>query len=118
MQFKVDLPLQGTDTTFNPAGSHPALRAAPIVNIKTIAPNKKRQLILVEEEGDTANPDGPGSPVDDGDPVESLINNTKWNGNREGTTIVVPGLDLQRPRRVGHRDAARGRRPSCGRSPT
>jgi FtsP/CotA-like multicopper oxidase with cupredoxin domain len=91
MQFKVDLPLQGTDTTFNPAGSHPALRAAPIVNIKTIAPNKKRQLILVEEEGDTANPDGPGSPVADGDPVESLINNTKWNGNREGTTIVVPG---------------------------
>jgi spore coat protein A, manganese oxidase len=91
MQFKVDLPLQGTDTTFNPAGNHPALRAAPIVNTKTIAPNKKRQLILVEEEGDTANPDGPGSPVDDGDPVESLINNTKWNGNREGTTLVVPG---------------------------
>jgi FtsP/CotA-like multicopper oxidase with cupredoxin domain len=91
MQFKVDLPLQGTDTTFNPAGSHPALRAAPIVNIKTIAPNKKRQLILVEEESDTANPDGPGSPVDDGTPVESLINNTKWNGNREGTTTVVPG---------------------------
>jgi spore coat protein A len=91
MQFKVDLPLQGTDTTFNPAGSHPALRAAPIVNIKTIAPNKKRQLILVEEEGDTTNPDGPGSPVGDGDPVESLINNTKWNGNREGTTTIVPG---------------------------
>jgi FtsP/CotA-like multicopper oxidase with cupredoxin domain len=91
MQFKVDLPLQGTDTTFNPAGSHPALRAAPIVNIKSIAPNKKRQLILVEEEGDTSNPDGPGSPVADGDPVESLINNTKWNGNREGTTVMVPG---------------------------
>jgi spore coat protein A, manganese oxidase len=91
MQFKVDQPLQGRDTTFNPAGSHPALRATPIVNIKTIAPNKKRQLILVEEEGDTSNPDGPGSPVDDGDPVESLINNTKWNGNREGTTVMVPG---------------------------
>jgi spore coat protein A len=91
MQFKVDLPLQGSDTTFNPAGNHPALRAAPIVNIKNIAPNKKRQLILVEEESDTANPDGPGSPVDDGTPVESLINNTKWNGNREGTTTVVPG---------------------------
>src|SRR5262249_39937194 len=41
--------------------------------------------------GDTANLDGPGSPVGDGDPVESLINNTKWNGNREGTTIRVPG---------------------------
>src|SRR6185369_6837215 len=91
MQFRVNLPLQGTDTTFNPAGNHPALRASPIVNIKAITPNRTRQLILVEEEGDTANPDGPGSPVGDGDPVEALINNTKWNGNREGTTIVVPG---------------------------
>ncbi len=91
MQFKVDLPLQGTDTTFNPAGSHPALRATPIVNIKTIPPNKTRQLILVEEEGDTSNPDGPGSPVGDGDPVESLINNSKWNGNREGSTTPIPG---------------------------
>ena len=91
MQFRVNLPLQGTDRSFNPAGTHPALRASPIVNIKTITPNERRQLILVEEEGDTANPDGPGSPVGDGDPVESLINNTKWNGNREGTTTVVPG---------------------------
>jgi spore coat protein A, manganese oxidase len=91
MQFKVDLPLQGTDTTFNPARRHPALRADPIVDIKSIAPNKVRQLILVEEEGITADPDGPGSPVGDGDPVESLINNTKWNGNREGTTTRVPG---------------------------
>ena len=100
--------MQGRDTTFNPAGNHPPLRAAPIVNIKTIPPNKKRQLILVEEEGDTADPDGPGSPVDDGDPIESLINNTKWNGNREGTTIIVPGSRLQRARRFGDRDAARG----------
>jgi FtsP/CotA-like multicopper oxidase with cupredoxin domain len=91
MQFRVNLPLQGTDTSFNPAGTHPPLRATPIVNIKSITPNERRQLILVEEEGDTTNPDGPGSPVGDGDPVESLINNTKWNGNREGTTTVVPG---------------------------
>ena len=40
----------------------------------------------------------PGSPVGDGDPVESLINNTKWNGNREGTTTPVPGSTLERPR--------------------
>ena len=33
----------------------------------------------------------PGAPDGDGEPVESLINNTKWNGNREGTTIPVPG---------------------------
>jgi len=91
MQFKVDLPLQGTDTTFDPAGNHPALRANPIVDIKSIVPDKVRQLILVEEEGITSSPDGPGSPVGDGDPVESLINNTKWNGNREGTTENVPG---------------------------
>ena len=118
MQFNVNLPLQGTDTSFNPAGSHPALRAAPIVNIKTIAPNKQRQLILVEEESNTANPDGPGSPVADGDPVESLINNTKWNGNREGTdhrrsrARPPTATAYRRPRR-----RARAR-PSCGRSPT
>jgi spore coat protein A len=92
MQFKVDKALVGTDTTFNPAvTTHPPLRSAPIVNIKSISPDLKRQLILVEEEGITSNPDGPGAPDGDGDPVESLINNTKWNGNREGTTTMVPG---------------------------
>src|SRR5213078_1836801 len=45
MQFRVNLPLQGTDSSFNPAGSHPALRAAPIVNIKSITANERRQLI-------------------------------------------------------------------------
>ena len=91
MQFKVSLPLKGWDSSFNPALRHPALRSAPIVSIKGIPPQKRRQLILVEEEGITSDPDGPGSPVGDGDPVESLINNTKWNGNREGTTTQVPG---------------------------
>ena len=114
MQFRVNLPLQGTDTSFNPAGTHPALRASPIVNIKAITPNERRQLILVEEEGDTANPDGPGSPVGDGDPVESLINNTKWNGNREGIDHRRAGLDVERPRRVGDGDAARGRDRAVG----
>src|SRR5215471_2683870 len=89
MQFAVNQPLQGTDTTFNPAGSHPALRGSPIVNIKSITPNKVRQLTLVEEEADPNG--GPGSPTAEGDPVESLINNTKWNGNREGSTTLVPG---------------------------
>jgi FtsP/CotA-like multicopper oxidase with cupredoxin domain len=96
MQFKVSLPLQGADTSFNPASaSHPALRASPIVNIKPAStgrtPDKLRQLILVEEEGNLENPDGPGSPDADGEPVESLVNNTKWNGNREGTTTPVTG---------------------------
>ena len=93
MQFRVNLPLQGRDTSFNPAGAHPALRASPIVNIKPAngRGDKLRQMILVEEEGNTADVDGPGSPDGDGEPVESLINNTKWNGNREGSTIPVPG---------------------------
>jgi FtsP/CotA-like multicopper oxidase with cupredoxin domain len=92
MQFRVSKPLVGTDTTFNPAGSHPALRASPIVNIKPSGNGDKlRQLILVEEEGNTSNIDGPGSPDADGDPVEAMINNTKWNGNIEGSTTPVPG---------------------------
>jgi FtsP/CotA-like multicopper oxidase with cupredoxin domain len=91
MQFNVSKTLQGKDTSFNPAAAHPALRRAPIVNIKSIRPDLRRQLILVEEESNPANPDGPGSPTAAGTPVESLVNNTKWNGNREGTTIRVPG---------------------------
>ncbi len=93
MQFRVNQTLQGRDTSFNPAGAHPALRAAPIVNVKpgNGRGDKLRHLILVEEEGNTADIDGPGAPDGDGEPVESLINNTKWNGNREGSTIPVPG---------------------------
>jgi spore coat protein A len=93
MQFRVSQALVGTDTTFNPASaSHPALRAAPIVNIKPAnnRGDKLRQLILVEEEA-SLTPDTPGAPDDNGEPVESMINNTKWNGNREGSTTPVPG---------------------------
>lgn len=93
MQFRVNQPLQSRDTSFNPAAAHPALRAVDIPNIKP-ANNRGdtlRQLILVEEEGSGVGLDMPGSPDADGEPVEALINNTKWNGNREGTTSVVPG---------------------------
>jgi spore coat protein A len=94
MQFRVSQSLQGSDSSFNPAAaSHPSLRSAPIVNVKPAngRGNLLRQLILVEEEGNTGDTDGPGAPDADGDPVESLINNTKWNGNREGTTVQIPG---------------------------
>ncbi len=98
MQFRVNQAFPGPDTTFNPASpTHPALRAAPIVDIKPAdtgrRPDEHRQLILVEEEG--SDPNGgspvPGSPTDPGGPMESLINNSKWNGNREGTTTPIPG---------------------------
>ena len=115
MQFRVNLPLQGTDTIVQPgrARTRRCARRRSSTSSRS-RPTSSRQLILVEEEGDTANPDGPGSPVGDGDPVESLINNTKWNGNREGTTTVVPGSTLERPRRVGDGDAARGRDRAVG----
>jgi spore coat protein A len=104
MQFRVSQPsTSSVDTSFNPAAAHPALRASPIVNVKPAngKGDKLRQLILVEEEGNTADVDGPGSPDGDGEPVESLVNNTKWNGNREGTTTVVPGSTSN-----GHGDSA------------
>ena len=94
MQFRVSLPTtSNVDTSFNPAGAHPPLRAAPMVNVKPAngRGDTLRQLILVEEEGNSLAVDNPGSPDGDGEPVESLINNTKGNGNREGTTTVVPG---------------------------
>jgi FtsP/CotA-like multicopper oxidase with cupredoxin domain len=82
MEFRVDQALQGTDTSFNPAHPQRALRASPIVDIKPAdthrAADKNRQLILVEVEGD-------------GGPEEVMLNNSHWDGLREGTTTVIPG---------------------------
>jgi FtsP/CotA-like multicopper oxidase with cupredoxin domain len=77
MEFRVDLPLQGTDTSFNPAGNHPPLRAAPIPDYRHATPDKHRQIVLDEVEG-------PGGPD------EVIINNSHWNGKREGSTTVIP----------------------------
>ena len=104
MQFRVNQPLvRHRHVASTRRRAHPALRAAPMVNVKPAnnRGDKLRQLILVEEEGNTADVDGPGAPDGDGEPVESLINNTKWNGNREGTTTVVPGSTSN-----GHGDSA------------
>jgi FtsP/CotA-like multicopper oxidase with cupredoxin domain len=92
MQFVVDRALSSRDTTFNPA-SGGALRGgknqpASIVRLSNattgslaagVTPTVKRQLVLVEVEG-------PGGPI------EVLLNNTKWNGIRDGSTQPVsPG---------------------------
>src|SRR5262249_31052174 len=90
MQFRVNQPLQGTDDTFDPSVRGAGLRAERIVNIKRLKSKTRRQLVLVEEEGSSNNPDGPGSLLGES-PVESLINNTKWNGNQEGATTAVAG---------------------------
>jgi FtsP/CotA-like multicopper oxidase with cupredoxin domain len=84
MEFRVDQPLQGADTSFNPAGNHPALRAAPIVDIKPgdthLPVDAHRQLVLDEVED-----------VNTGAPVEVILDNAHWNGRREGTTMAIPG---------------------------
>jgi FtsP/CotA-like multicopper oxidase with cupredoxin domain len=82
MEFRVNQSLQGTDNSFNPANPPRALRAAPIVSIKPgdtrRAPDKSRQLVLVEVEGD-------------GGPLEVLLNNSHWDGKRAGTNTNIPG---------------------------
>jgi FtsP/CotA-like multicopper oxidase with cupredoxin domain len=82
MEFRVNQSLQGTDNSFNPARPQRTLRASPIVNINPAssgkAADKRRQLILVEVEGD-------------GGPLEVMLNNSHWDGNREGTTTQIPG---------------------------
>jgi spore coat protein A len=71
LQFRVVLPLSGTDNTYNPAVGGP-LRTAPmvrLVNPGAVVPNGtidvKRQLTLNEVMGM-------------GGPLEVLVNNTKW----------------------------------------
>jgi FtsP/CotA-like multicopper oxidase with cupredoxin domain len=82
MEFRVTKPLQGADPSFDPAAAPRSLRAQPIVDIKPAdthrAPDKTRQLILVEVEGD-------------GGPEEVLLNNSHWDGLRNGTTTTIPG---------------------------
>jgi spore coat protein A, manganese oxidase len=82
MEFRVDQPLAGADTTWNPATAPPnSLRAQPIVNIKPTSAksiDKRRQLVLVEVAGV-------------GGPEEVLLNNSPWNGVREGTDTPIPG---------------------------
>ncbi|HEU4732315.1 MAG TPA: multicopper oxidase [Kofleriaceae bacterium] len=82
MEFRVNQTLQGTDNSFNPANPQCSLRASPIVDIKPAdthrTPDKTRNLILVEVEGD-------------GGPEEVLLNNSHWDGLRNGTNTTIPG---------------------------
>jgi len=83
MEFRVSAqPTTTPDNTFNPAAPQRPLRGSPIVDIKPgdthRPPDKSRQLILVEVEGD-------------GGPEEVLLNNSHWDGLRDGTTTPIPG---------------------------
>ena len=81
MMFAVDKALAGTDTSFNPAPAGAAVRGgtgqpATIVDVKPAgAPDVRRQLVLIEVEGQ-------------GGPERVLLNNSEWDGFREDQ---VPG---------------------------
>jgi spore coat protein A, manganese oxidase len=104
MQFRVTKALSGRDTTFNPAAPGAQLRGGksqPPAIIRLGNPstgqlaagvkaNVTRQLVLVEIAGTDASGNETG-------PIEVLLNNTKWNGLREGTTQVAGGTTTQDP---------------------
>jgi spore coat protein A len=80
MQFRVVSPLTSPDLSYDPATGG-ALRSSPIVILDPAvtgrAPDKRRQLTLVEIEG-------PGGPL------EPLVNNTNWDGIEEGSDPPTP----------------------------
>jgi spore coat protein A len=91
MQLQVTLPLNGTDTSYDPASGSPlrggTSRMPAIVRLANprlgqlatgVNPHLRRQITLVEVEGS-------------GGPIEVLLNNTKWNGLREGSSEPVAG---------------------------
>lgn len=91
MQFRVNQALSSQDTTYNPqsgaplrGGQHQEPAIVRLTNptqgtlASGVTPSVKRQLALVEVEGE-------------GGPIEVLLNNTKWRGLREGSTTPVQG---------------------------
>jgi spore coat protein A, manganese oxidase len=101
MQFRVTRTLSSRDTTFDPASGGTlrggANRPASIVRLANPSTGKLgtgvkadvvRQLVLVEVEG---NPPAPQP----GGPIEVLLNNTKWDGFREGSDQVAGGSVAQ-----------------------
>jgi spore coat protein A len=93
MQFRVDIPRQGKDASFDPTAPGATLRGSkhqPPAIVRLTNPDRgtiahgvtisrRRQLVLIEIEGD-------------GGPFEVLVNNTKWDGRREDTGVPISGL--------------------------
>ncbi|MBV9690173.1 MAG: multicopper oxidase domain-containing protein [Ktedonobacteraceae bacterium] len=94
MKFRVEKHSSGPDRTYDPTSGSPlrgrAHQAPAIVRLADprtgtlpagVKPTVKRQLVLVEVEGQ-------------GGPIQVLLNNTNWEGMREGTTTPIPGSQL------------------------
>jgi FtsP/CotA-like multicopper oxidase with cupredoxin domain len=104
LRVDVTLPLSGTDTTYDPS-TGAALRGgtgqpAPIVRLTAagsgvVAPgvklDKVRQLVVFEQ--DTV--DCAITPASNG-PMIDVVNNSKWTGLHDGTTIPIPGAQPDR----------------------
>ncbi len=123
-QINVSLPLSSQDFTYNPATGAP-LRGGDdqppaIVRLVspatgTIAPGvqpaKKRQLVIFEQDtfaGVNSNPPSNG-------PLEDLLNNSRWKGLRDGTSIPIPGSVLdQQGQGIWQTELPRWARPSSG----
>ena len=91
MKFNVTQPIVNPpDNSYNPANPKTALRKPnnPLLNLDPavtgIPPNLTRQLVLKEVLSD------------EDEPLEVLVNNTKWNGIQEGSEndLPVPGSKL------------------------
>jgi FtsP/CotA-like multicopper oxidase with cupredoxin domain len=92
LQIRVNKPLQSRDNSFDPSraaalrggtGQPPIIVRLAAPQLGTIAPgvniDERRQLVLKESEG-------PGGPQ------EVLVNNTLWQGTRQGTGTPIPGM--------------------------
>ena len=100
MQFNV-VGIPGTDTTFNPALVGAKVRPTPLVRLVNpatgtvaagVTVNKTRQLTLNEVMGMPQNAINPVTGLlvaYPGGPLEILVNNTKWNGER------INGVDAE-----------------------
>lgn len=99
MRIDVTLPLQGTDTTYDPSTGAPLRGGAgqpALINrltnpeTGTVAPgvhvSHHRQLVIFEQ--DTV--DCAVTPTTGG-PMIDVVNNSKWNGLHDGTTTPIPG---------------------------
>lgn len=99
MRFDVVLPLSSPDTTYNPAtdgplrgGAGQPRRIVRLANPATgaiaagVTVNKRRQMVIFEQ--DTV--DCAVSATNNG-PMIDVLNNSKWNGLRDGTTTPIPG---------------------------
>ncbi len=106
MQFRVNLPLPGPDTGFNPAAPGATIRPSGRTIVRLVdpaagklraglTPDKTRQFTLNEVMGMAQNAINPVTGVMTaypGGPLEILVNNSKWEGKRVTGVDTATGM--------------------------